>query len=350
MEVPFDLAIGRTWLISDFTRIRLTAGTGTFQIDFRGYTLSAGQTIFLAPGQYVRLTGGQPQGCVQVFDPVAINQVTGTRYLFKHLIGVAFIDQPDPPPRTDASAAQVLYEQVRAWQHLNPFHASDEEIKLLFAVKEFVDGTYREPLSWPALAAAVPESPTRINTLITSKLSRTVKRLRDEKLLLEAQRTAAFTNLSTKSIAYELGFTDPAYFNRFFKRYTGQTPHAFREAYGDDVLPDPWLNDLLALVDTHYRQHREAAFFADRLSTTSRQLARRLGQKTGRSLSQLLKERLLMEAKTLLQQARPIMDVAFELGFSEPNHFSVFFRSQTGLTPTAYRMDFENVQSIGTNP
>jgi AraC family transcriptional activator of pobA len=31
-------------------------------------------------------------------------------------------------------------------------------------------------------------------------------------------------------VAYSLGFREPAYFNRFFKRVTGQSPGAYRRS------------------------------------------------------------------------------------------------------------------------
>jgi AraC family transcriptional activator of pobA len=44
----------------------------------------------------------------------------------------------------------------------------------------------------------------------------------------EARRNLAYTNLSIASIAYTLGFTDPAYFSRVFTRDAGISPKAFR--------------------------------------------------------------------------------------------------------------------------
>ncbi|MBI1619074.1 helix-turn-helix domain-containing protein [Aquamicrobium zhengzhouense] len=49
-------------------------------------------------------------------------------------------------------------------------------------------------------------------------------------LLEAARRDLVFTPTSVQGIAYGLGFSDPAYFNRFFRRQTGMTPGAFREA------------------------------------------------------------------------------------------------------------------------
>lgn len=50
------------------------------------------------------------------------------------------------------------------------------------------------------------------------------------RVILEAQRYLYNTDLSAKEIAYKLGFDDPHYFSRFFKKYTNQTPSEFREA------------------------------------------------------------------------------------------------------------------------
>jgi AraC family transcriptional activator of pobA len=38
-----------------------------------------------------------------------------------------------------------------------------------------------------------------------------------------------YTNLTIKTVAETLGFTDPAYFTRFFKRQSGLSPKEFRQ-------------------------------------------------------------------------------------------------------------------------
>ena len=49
------------------------------------------------------------------------------------------------------------------------------------------------------------------------------------KVIEEAKRMLYASDLSGKEIAFELGFDDPAYFSRFFKKYTGQTLKHFRD-------------------------------------------------------------------------------------------------------------------------
>lgn len=49
-----------------------------------------------------------------------------------------------------------------------------------------------------------------------------------ERLVLEARRLLYHTPQAIKEIAFDLGFTDTSYFNRFFKRETGSTPAAYR--------------------------------------------------------------------------------------------------------------------------
>ncbi|WP_172327439.1 AraC family transcriptional regulator [Mangrovicoccus sp. HB161399] len=49
-------------------------------------------------------------------------------------------------------------------------------------------------------------------------------------LLREAAELLTNTGMPVSRVAFRLGFADPAYFSRFFKRETGQTPAAFRKA------------------------------------------------------------------------------------------------------------------------
>ena len=49
-----------------------------------------------------------------------------------------------------------------------------------------------------------------------------------QRLVVEAKRLLAFTDLTSGEISSSLGFNDSAYFSRFFKRETFQTPLQFR--------------------------------------------------------------------------------------------------------------------------
>jgi AraC family transcriptional activator of pobA len=41
-----------------------------------------------------------------------------------------------------------------------------------------------------------------------------------------------FTNQPINEIAYDLAFSDPSHFARFFRKQTGTAPHEFRAARG----------------------------------------------------------------------------------------------------------------------
>jgi AraC family transcriptional activator of pobA len=53
-----------------------------------------------------------------------------------------------------------------------------------------------------------------------------------QRVLTEAKRQLVFTNQPIHEIAYDLAFSDPSHFTRFFRKQTGTTPQAFREGRG----------------------------------------------------------------------------------------------------------------------
>lgn len=78
--------------------------------------------------------------------------------------------------------------------------------------------------------------------------------------------------------------------------------------------------------------------FAEQLNVHVNHLNKALKEITGKTTSQLIKDRLLQEARILLRSTNwTIKEIAWCLGFEEPNHFSAFFKSQTSLTPNKFR-------------
>ncbi len=47
--------------------------------------------------------------------------------------------------------------------------------------------------------------------------------------MLEARRNLQYTRMTITQLSDYLGFSDAAYFSRFFRRYSGMSPKAFRE-------------------------------------------------------------------------------------------------------------------------
>ncbi|MCR5312076.1 MAG: AraC family transcriptional regulator [Bacteroidaceae bacterium] len=51
----------------------------------------------------------------------------------------------------------------------------------------------------------------------------------NDRIILEAKRMLRYTDLMVKEIAFRLGYEDPSYFVKFYKRQTGYLPSEFRE-------------------------------------------------------------------------------------------------------------------------
>lgn len=52
----------------------------------------------------------------------------------------------------------------------------------------------------------------------------------DERTIIEARRLLRFSSLSVEQVGHAVGFEDPGYFSRFFKRHVGQSPRTYRSS------------------------------------------------------------------------------------------------------------------------
>ena len=111
----------------------------------------------------------------------------------------------------------------------------------------------------------------------------------------------------------------------------------------------PLLQQFAELVERHYRTLHAPAGYARLLHITPKSLARFTRAHFGRTTTDVIRERLLIDAKwDLLHTLKPVKQIASELGFADELYFSRFFKKATGQAPTAFR-EFETRIRGGSN-
>jgi len=101
---------------------------------------------------------------------------------------------------------------------------------------------------------------------------------------------------------------------------------------------DARVEELRRLLDEHFRKERLISFYAKRLAMTPDRLNDHVKRVTGVTAGHMIRQRVLTEAKRqLVFTAQAIHEIAYDLSFSDPSHFTRFFRKQTGMTPQAFR-------------
>jgi len=91
--------------------------------------------------------------------------------------------------------------------------------------------------------------------------------------------------------------------------------------------------------DSHQSvQLRSASDFAKQLNVHVNHLNRSVKEITEKTTSQLIGERVLQEAKTLLKRSDwNVSDISYALGFKEVTHFNNFFKKNVELSPLKFR-------------
>lgn len=94
----------------------------------------------------------------------------------------------------------------------------------------------------------------------------------------------------------------------------------------------------IMLMDDHYKTERKADFYASKMGLSEKRINQILKEKMHKTLTQLLHERLIVEAERMLLSGElTIKEIAFDLNFDDPAYFSRFYKKQTGHTPEEFR-------------
>ncbi len=336
--------INKVYFIEKYTLIHILSGNGSIQVDFKNYFDWQEKAIFLEKGQYIKfLSDDFVVRRIQFSDESKFYN-DDVRVLFKHLISLGYINLMEcedclaflSQSMLSENSSDIIDVSSKQWYWQNPFQANKEEYQIIFDTKEIIDKQFSNHLTSADLVSLINEKGYDAQALIKNKVGLSIKNLMSSKKLVESKKEIAFTEKNIQEVSYELGFKDAAYFNRVFKKSTGQSPLEFRENF-DYKNRDLFSQNIIELLKKHHTEQRSLDFYADKVNLSVKALSKKVQKKMNISLGQLIRLELINTAKLMLLNGDSIHSIAHRLGFEEPNHFSSFFKHYTQLTPTQFK-------------
>jgi AraC family transcriptional activator of pobA len=240
---------------SFYLLLYVSQGQGTHMVDLITYDLRPGSVFFLAPGQVHQWHLAEDTDGIVVFFEASFYQF---RYPDRDLLALPFFTNTHPPvlylPAENELAPvfeQLLLEchtafanqgeVVRTYlalalelaaRHYPASLASTEAGLAQSQIRQFgalLNQHYRSRRSVSEYADLLHLTANYLNALCRRVLGSTASDLIHARVVLEAQRLLTHSALSVAQVADELGFDDPSYFGRYFRKYVGRSPEAFRQ-------------------------------------------------------------------------------------------------------------------------
>lgn len=109
------------------------------------------------------------------------------------------------------------------FKNTRPSEDINGNLSAFIRFKNIVEADLTEQPSVSLLAEKLSLTPNRLYGIVKSYTGLSPKVFLINRLILEAQRKLYYSETSVKELAYDLGFSDPDYFSRLFKKYAGKS-------------------------------------------------------------------------------------------------------------------------------
>jgi AraC-like DNA-binding protein len=233
----------------------LGSASGKHHIDFVDYPIVSNSVFLMRPGQVHELVLEKGStGYLIVFDqsfyPHIHNYKKETlqkavRHNFylpnnsiEKLMNLAdsiFKEHHEKQAQIDEVIQSYLHilfiELMRIAHESDPLNHRAKEHETLEQFMQLLESDISTSKQVSQYAEKLCISPYKLNSITKQLLAKTSSQLINEQILLEAKRLLLATSNQVNEIAFQLGYEDPGYFIRFFKKHTGHTPQAFRQHF-----------------------------------------------------------------------------------------------------------------------
>lgn len=231
--------------------ILFTQGSGTHDIDFKQFKVSKNHLFLLKPGQIHDWKLKNADGYIVEFNHDSFStQSPDWPNLIEpiHFTPDSFIQKNNDHFQRLKTICELMYQEsknqhtlfdvslkgyltsflIEIIRQTETLKGNPSKTQLVEKFRELVEKNFKSEHRVEFYAKELKISPKTFTMQLTRLLGKSPRDVIQERLLLEAKRFLAYSDLSISEIGYELGFDDANYFSRFYRLHEKTTPAKFR--------------------------------------------------------------------------------------------------------------------------
>ena len=238
--------------LASYFIVLIDTGSITYKLDLQDITISKGDLLFAMPNQifvppskaddlkYFKVLFDEntlallPQHFSFLVNPLNSQTITldnaareRVRKVFEILNQVLNTDQPSTDSEIVLAYLNLLLSELNSAYFKNEPAILNTNLSKFVEFKLMVETNLTEQPSINTIAKKLDLTTNSLYRLVKEHSGTSPKDFFTNRLMIEAQRKLRYSNLSVKELAYELGFNDPDYFSRLFKKSTGKSVSDF---------------------------------------------------------------------------------------------------------------------------
>ncbi len=240
--------------LTSYFMVFIVSGSITYKLDLQDMTLTDGELLFAMPNQlfeppakaadlkYFKVLFDEntlallPQHFPFLVNPlnsqtINFDNVTKERVrkVFEILNQILYADEQPVDTEILLAYLNLLLSELNSayFKNSEPMDGLNANLLKFMEFKLVVETHLTEQPSMNTIAEKLALTPNSLYRLVKDHSGISPKDYVTNRLIIEARKKLRYSNLSVKELAYELGFNDPDYFSRFFKKCTGKSVSEF---------------------------------------------------------------------------------------------------------------------------
>jgi len=246
--------------LTSYFIVLIDGGSITYNLDLQDITLTDGHLLFAMPNQvfipptktanlkYFKVLFNEntlallPQQFPFLVNPLNSQTLifdnttrTRVRKVFEILNQIHQIDEPPTDVEIILAYLNTLLAELNSayFKNKEPINILNSNLSKFIEFKLMVETQLTEQPPVNAIAEKLALTTNSLYRIVKEYAGVSPKDFFTNRLIIEAQRKLQYSTLSVKELAYELGFNDPDYFSRFFKKCTGKSVNEFLKTRRD---------------------------------------------------------------------------------------------------------------------